>query len=185
MALDPVRRPPFRLARTVASALVVAGLVGYCGAPAQARGGSAAAGSAREILTLVAAGRISIRDYSELASADQADRSLASQQLKDLAAGRPASLSRRCFRRPHPAVRADVRILRFLAALGLRSHYTINVLFGQCHTRTSLHYRGRAVDLRCGLAIGQADAVGARYGVRRNVETCRANGHWHYSVGGR
>lgn len=178
MALNPVG--PY--ARAVASALVMAGLVGFHGAPAHAE---ETAGSAREILTLVAAGRISIRDYSEVASADQADRSLASQQLKDLAAGRPASLSRRCFRRPHPPVQADARILRFLAVLGRRNDYTINVLFGQCHTRTSLHYRGLAVDLRCGLAIGPADAIGARYGVRRNSETCRANGHWHYSVGGR
>lgn len=183
-------RAPFRLVLAVlvrsAFVLVLVGAgLGFSGESADAARGRASAGLAREILALQAAGRIRIADYSELRSADQTDRSLASQQLKDIAAGRRATLSRRCFRTPHAPVRADVRLLRFLVALGLRAHYTLNVLFGQCHVRTSMHYRGMAVDFRCGMATRTADAIGARYGVRRNYETCRSNRHWHYSVGGR
>lgn len=145
-----------------------------------------AAQLAQQILALKATGRIGIRDYSANVSADRRDRSLASQQLADIAAGKRANLSRRCHSGRLVKIRPDIRILRFLADLGARhGGYTINVLFGQCHSRYSLHYRGRAVDLRCGLATGKADASAIGWGVRRNVETCRVNAHWHYSVGGR
>lgn len=145
-----------------------------------------AARLAQQILALRAAGRIGIYDYSANKAADRRDRSLASQQLADIAAGKRANLSRRCHGGRLIKVRPDIRLLRFLADLGT-SHgaYTINVLFGQCHSRYSPHYRGRAVDLRCGLAVAKADATAITWGVRRNLETCRRNYHWHYSVRGR
>lgn len=145
-----------------------------------------AAQLAQQILALRAAGRIGIYDYSADKAADRADRSLASQQLADIAAGRRVNLSRRCHGGRLVRIRPDIRVLRFLADLGM-SHgaYTINVLFGQCHSRRSLHYRGQAVDLRCGLVTTDADAAAISFGVKRNLETCRQNAHWHYSVGGR
>jgi hypothetical protein len=145
-----------------------------------------AAQLAQQILTLRAAGRIRIYDYSANKAADRRDRSLASQQLADIARGRRANLSRRCHRGRLVRIRPDVRILRFLADYGTKhGGYTINVLFGQCHSRYSLHYRGRAVDLRCGMSVPKADALAIRWGVKRNRETCRRHYHWHYSVGGR
>jgi hypothetical protein len=145
-----------------------------------------AAQLAQQILALRAAGRIRIYDYSAHKAADRRDRSLASQQLADIAAGKRANLSRRCHRGRLVKIRPDIRILRFLADLGMSyGGYTINVLFGQCHSRRSLHYAGRAVDLRCGLRITKADTKAITWGVKRNLETCRRNAHWHYSVGGR
>ncbi|MFG1927251.1 hypothetical protein [Cryptosporangium sp. NPDC048952] len=145
-----------------------------------------AAQLAQQILALRASGRIRIHDYSANKAADRRDRSLASQQLADIAAGKRVNLSRRCHGGRLVKIRPDIRILRFLADLGTASGgYTINVLFGQCHSRSSLHYRGRAVDLRCGLRVTKADTKAIRWGVRRNPETCRRNYHWHYSVGGR
>ncbi|SHN47062.1 hypothetical protein [Cryptosporangium aurantiacum] len=145
-----------------------------------------AAQLAQQILALRAAGRIGIYDYSARKAADRRDRSLASQQLADIAAGRRVNLSRRCHGGRLVRIRPDIRILRFLADLGANhGRYTINVLFGQCHSRRSLHYAGRAVDLRCGLKVKRADASALLWGVRRNAETCRRHYHWHYSVGGR
>jgi len=145
-----------------------------------------AARLAQQILALRAAGRIGIHDYSANKAADRRDRSLASQQLADIARGRRVNLSRRCHGGRLIRIRPDIRILRFLADYGTRyGGYTINVLFGQCHSRHSLHYRGRAVDLRCGTAVTRADASAISWGVKRNLETCRSDQHWHYSVGGR
>ena len=146
---------------------------------------SSAAQLAQQILALRGAGRIGIHDYSANKSADRRDRSLASLQLADIAAGKRANLSRRCHRGRLIKVRPDIRLLRFLADLGARNGgYSINVLFGQCHSRNSLHYRGRAVDLRCGLAVTHADASAITWGVKRNRETCRRHYHWHYSARG-
>lgn len=155
--------------------------------PAAGTPSGTAAQFAQQILNLKAGGKIRIADYSEQPSKDSADRSLASQQLQDIAAGKPAHLSTRCFpagQTPAP-VQPDVQELKFLADLGQQSNYILNTLFGQCHTSsTSLHYKGKAADFACGLNTGTSDHVGANYGVKRNFETCSANRHWHYSVGG-
>jgi hypothetical protein len=79
-----------------------------------------------------------------------------------------------------------VELLQFLADLGQKEHYTISVLFGQCHSGpTTFHHKGKAVDFACGLDTTSADVVGQKYGVSHNFETCKKNSHWHYSVGGR
>ncbi|HSX29692.1 MAG TPA: hypothetical protein VLE73_03985 [Candidatus Saccharimonadales bacterium] len=142
---------------------------------------------AQQILDEWHAGKITIYDYSENKSRDSADRSLASQQLADLAAGKQARLSTRCtYASQLPsAITPDAAILQFLADYGNQSHYTLNVLFGQCHSGPgSYHHKGKAVDFACGANLAIGDNVGSKYGVKRNFETCSANGHWHYSVGG-
>ena len=141
---------------------------------------------ARQILDLQAAGKVRFDDYSTNRTRDVADRALASQQMQDISAGRPAHLSTRCFaagKTPAP-VTPDLREMQFLADLGQQKGFGLSTLFGQCHSVGSLHYMGRAADLSCGLDVATADAIGAKYGVKRNSETCAQNGHWHYSVGG-
>ena len=145
------------------------------------------AGLAQQILDLRSAGKITIADYSANRESDSADRSLASQQLEDMATGKPANLSTRCSYASElpPSVEPDVRILRFLTDLGEQEHYKINVLFGQCHSSSrSAHHKGKAVDFGCPLNTDTADSVGAQHEVKRNRETCARNDHWHYSVGG-
>jgi hypothetical protein len=138
-------------------------------------------------LTLRDAGKITIQDFSENPTSDRADRSLASQQLEDIASGKQAHLSTRCsYSSQLPAaISPDPAILQFLVDYGQQSHYTLNVLFGQCHSSAaSYHHKGKAVDLACGANLTIGDNVGKKYDVKRNFETCSANGHWHYSVGG-
>lgn len=142
---------------------------------------------AQQILDEWHSGKITIADYSENKSRDTADRSLASLQLADLAAGKQARLSTRCsYATQLPAaITPDPAILQFLADYGNQSKYTLNVLFGQCHSGpSSYHHKGKAVDFACGANLNTGDSVGNKYGVKRNFETCAANGHWHYSVGG-
>jgi hypothetical protein len=136
---------------------------------------------AQQILDLSASGKISIIDYSSNPSSDRADRSLASQQLTDLAAGKQANLSSRCIT---GSTNADLKLLSFLVDLAGYTKYSINSLFGQCHSANSNHYSGKAVDFGCPLNTSQADTVGAKYGVSHNSESCGSDSHWHYSVGG-
>jgi hypothetical protein len=113
--------------------LVAAGLAVAPAASAE----TSAAPLARQILDERDRGKISIDDYSADPVRDRADRSLASQQLEDIAAGQPAHLSTRCsYAAQYPSnntVPPDVRVLQFLADLGQQSTYKLNVLFGQCH----------------------------------------------------
>lgn len=138
---------------------------------------------ARQILS----SKLGIQDYSASPSRDSSDRSLASQQLTDIANGKPAKLSSRCsYASQLPSsIQPDVKLLQFLADLGKESGFKISVLFGQCHSGPgSNHHKGKAVDLGCPVNTTIADRIGAKYGVRRNSESCAADSHYHYSVGG-
>jgi hypothetical protein len=139
---------------------------------------------AQQILDLSRDGKIVISDYSSDPGSDRASRSLASQQLEDLAAGKGARSTTRCGFDLPATITPDEKILKFLVDLGQTEKYTLNSLFGQCHSRTSNHYSGKAVDFGCPLNTGEADRVGQKYGVSHNFENCSAHGHWHYSVGG-
>jgi hypothetical protein len=142
---------------------------------------------AQKILDLSRQGKIIIQDYSENKTRDSADRSLASQQLADLAAGKQARLSTRCsYASQLPAaITPDPAILKFMVDMGQQTTYRISVLFGQCHSGAgSYHHKGKAVDLGCPVDTATGDRIGPTYGVKRNYETCAANGHFHYSVGG-
>jgi hypothetical protein len=178
-----------RLLRVFVLALSLLGSVIIAiGVATPASAATSSAQFAQQILNLAADRKITIADFSENPARDRADRSLASQQLQDIARGKPAHLSTRCsYASKLPAsIQPDIRTLHFLADLGQNNRYTINVLFGQCHSsQSSLHHQGKAVDFACGLSTGKADSVGAKYGVKRNPETCAKNHHWHYSVGGK
>lgn len=139
---------------------------------------------AQQLLDLADRGKIDIDNYySEDPASDEADRSTPRKQLEDLANGDSAKGSTRCGHN-NAQINPDVKILQFLVDLGGQTNYSLNTLFGQCHSSTSLHYQGKAVDFGCSLNIGAADRVGQNYGVKRNYEACPGNGHWHYSVGG-
>lgn len=140
---------------------------------------------AQNILDLRDAGKISIQDYSTDMQSDTASRSLASMQLQDIAAGKPVGITTRCGFAINGPITPDPQLLSFLVTLGGTYHYTLNSLFGQCHSRTSSHYEGSAVDFACPVDIVVVDRVSSAYGVSRNNETCAANGHYHYSIGGR
>lgn len=139
---------------------------------------------AQQILDLDKAGKINIVDFSTNRVSDSASRSLASQQLEDIAAGKPVGITTRCGFAIDP-ITPDPRILQFLVDFGNQYNYKLNSLFGQCHSRTSNHYEGRAVDFGCPTDISLADRVGQKYGVARNSENCERHGHYHYQAGGR
>ena len=127
---------------------------------------------------------ITIVDYSGNPAADRADRSLASQQLEDMAAGKLPNISRRCGY-PNKTANPDIKLMQFLADVAQNGPSTkLNVLFGQCHSATSNHPIGRAVDFGCPSDVPALDKIGAKYGVKHNFENCDKNSHWHYSVGG-
>lgn len=140
---------------------------------------------AQQLLDLDARGKIEIDDYySEGTVSDEADRSTPRKQLEDLADGKQAKGSTRCGH-DNGQIKPDAKILQFLVELGGETKYSINSLFGQCHSSTSLHYQGKAVDFGCSHnIINTADRIGQKYGVKRNFETCGGHGHWHYSIGG-
>ncbi len=145
-----------------------------------------AAELAQKIIDLAHQNKIVIGDYSESPTSDRADRSLASQQLEDIAAGKQASGTTRCSFSVPSKISPNVKLLQFLVDLGGQYKYTINSLFGQCHSAGSNHYNGTAVDFACPMDIGKASAVGEPYGVSRYTgEDCDNAGHYHYSVGGR
>ncbi len=130
-------------------------------------------------------------DYAP--SQDIPKRSTAELQLKDMAAGKlPLTSTTRCgFNKPSP-VTPDIKLLQFLADVAQHSGLTgiqINSLFGQCHSVTSDHYKGAAVDIGCNNAattgsavVRKMDSIGASYGYKRNWETCPNpdEKHWHY-----
>jgi lysophospholipase L1-like esterase len=140
---------------------------------------------AQQLLDLDDRGKVEIDDYySEDSASDEADRSTPRKQLEDLADGKQAKGSTRCGH-DNGQIKPDAKILQFLVDLGGETKYSINSLFGQCHSPTSLHYQGTAVDFGCNHnIIGTADRIGPEYGVKRNFETCGSHGHWHYSIGG-
>ncbi len=135
---------------------------------------------AQQLLDLKNQNKIKITDYSSNMASDRKDRSLASLQLEDLAAGKQANLSSRCIT---GSTNADPKLLSFLVDLAAYNTYTISSLFGQCHSDGSAHYSGKAVDFGCPFNVSQGDAVANKYGVRRYAaESCGGKGnHYHYS----
>lgn len=82
-------------------------------------------------------------------------------------------------------VSADINpsILKFLAELGSQTKIGVNALTDKCHSPTSNHYKGLAVDFQCNgvnFDLAKADAVAEKYGGKRNFETCENHNHWHY-----
>ncbi len=143
---------------------------------------------AQQLIQMSKNGKINIANYSTNPSSDTKDRSLASLQLADLAAGKKINLSTRCSDR-NPSISSPItpnpKILQFLVELGQSSHYELNTLAGQCHRSNSNHYHGTAVDFGCSTTnTSEADKIGIKYGISRNNENCANNGHWHYSIGG-
>ncbi len=144
--------------------------------------------SAKQVLGFYDSGRVTFNEATDCTSCDIGDRSLARLELEDIADGNTANLSTRCsYAGSLPrAITPDATFMRFLVDAGGASPLRINSLFGQCHSSAaSMHHKGKAVDLNCVLpSVTPVDQVGGKYGVRRNGETCAANAHWHYSVGG-
>jgi hypothetical protein len=141
---------------------------------------------AQRLIDMQRSGQIVIDNYSTNPTSDRNDRSLASLQLEDIARTGQANLSTRCTNKGgRTTVVPDTRVLQFLVELGQQDRYHINTLFGQCHSTNSTHYAGQSVDFSCVVDLQKADTVGARHGIWHNSETCAADGHWHYSVGGR
>ena len=156
-------------------------------APVISGGGAAIAGStaelAQKILDLEKAGKITL--YT-LRQEDVATRTTPKLQLTDIAAGKSPAVSVRCkYTAPSP-INPDPKLLAFLADLGTQYPYLITALFGQCHTSAaSDHHSGKAVDFGCPFNTTITDAVGKKYGVSRNGESCAdAQPHYHYRTGG-
>lgn len=148
---------------------------------------SSAQDLAKQILDLSSKGKITIADYSENPTSDRNDRSLASLQLEDIANGKPASGTTRCSFAVPSQITPDPVILQFLVDLAQKQHYTLNVLFGQCHSGPdSNHYKGKAVDFGCPFDPTQANTIGQKYNIFDGTgETCSSGaGHYHYSIGG-
>ncbi|QQS20200.1 hypothetical protein IPL85_01975 [Candidatus Saccharibacteria bacterium] len=140
---------------------------------------------AKQILALRDSGKITIADYSSNKAADSATRSLASQQLEDMAAGKPVGITTRCAYQMPATITPHPSLLKFLVDYGNQYHYKINSLFGQCHSAGSQHGRGQAVDFGCPANVQLGDSIGQKYNVVRFLgESCGGPGnHWHYSLG--
>jgi len=81
----------------------------------------------------------------------------------------------------------DPKILQFVLDLGNQTKVGVNALTDKCHSAGSNHYQGEAVDFECqGISfnVSLADSLAAKYGIKRNSETCSVNNHWHYSTNG-
>ena len=83
------------------------------------------------------------------------------------------------------ATTADLNpnILQAVLDMAQVSSIGINALTDKCHTAGSNHYQGLAVDFECEgvpFDITRNDTIAAKYGGKRNSETCSANHHWHY-----
>ncbi len=144
-------------------------------------------GSIAELAQIVLdSSTMKIADFSENPASDTADRSLASLQLQDMAAGKKPNTSTRCGY-PNKTADPDINLMKFLADVAQNGPpTTINTLFGQCHSPASNHPRGKAVDFGCPADTAALDKIGTKYGVSHNDENCTPSGnnHWHYSVGG-
>lgn len=78
-------------------------------------------------------------------------------------------------------------ILQFLLELGSQSEIGVNALTDKCHSPNSNHYKGSAVDFEChavSFDVSRADPIAAKYGGKRNFETCSNASHWHYDFVG-
>jgi len=98
------------------------------------------------------------------------------EDIKNTSEGRPA----------YGNVQLDINLLKFLADLGNSTKVDVNSITGagSGHTINSNHYSGKAIDFACNLDVSKADAIGAKYGMKRNYEKCPDDGHWHYSTSG-
>jgi hypothetical protein len=99
------------------------------------------------------------------------------EDITNTAAGKPA----------YSDVNIDINILRFLLDLGQNGPVDVNSITGAGTGHSvpnSNHYIGKAIDLACSIDVAKADAIGAKYGIRRNSEKCPDDGHWHYSTDG-
>lgn len=85
----------------------------------------------------------------------------------------------------HPPVAINAKLLGFLVDLSAVDSFTITSLTTGEHACTSNHYKGEAVDLGCDVDLAKADAIGKKYGISHNFESCAdASPHFHYSIGG-
>jgi hypothetical protein len=100
-----------------------------------------------------------------------ADLATARQNVIDLAAGRPARRSS-YQNAPGGYTTVDKRLLRALRRMGQLGTVTVAEIAGGSHSRGSLHYSGRALDIS--IVNGHHVARGSSY--QMVVDTCRANG---------
>lgn len=148
---------------------------------------------AEQVLHLSAQGRIRF-NTTEHQSVDLAAGTTPRQNVQQAANGKKSLTTRLCAGRNGVAGRAssvmiNTKILKFMRDLGQETNYLVNSVTGQCHsTSKSQHYRGNAVDIGCPFSPAQvslANKVGKKYGIRNNTETCSADAHYHFSLGGR
>lgn len=112
--------------------------------------------------------RITLADVHESGVADAAT---ALQNVRDVAAGRPARRSA-YQNAPGGTTRLNLGLLRAIRAMGARLTITVSEIAGGSHAVDSGHYAGRAVDVT--VVDGRSVAAGASYGAV--VSICRANG---------
>ena len=149
------------------------------------------AGLAQQLLDLAKQGKI-VFGHNDFGN-DSADRSNPDENIEDLAAGKEAHTTqkRRCTgnqkNAQKPTTPVKVELLKFLVDLAKSGNKVrVNAIVGQCHSGTSAHYSGIAVDFGCPLNVSKADEIGKKYGISHNFEHCGdPYYHYHYSVGGR
>jgi hypothetical protein len=131
--------------------------------------------------------------FSVLNSLDNFDNSTPEDNIRDTAAGRPASTSTTCesanrgAKPPVSSVNLNPSLLQFILEVSQTQNVQINALAGQCHGESSSnHYKGLAVDFNCPFDASKADPIGAKYNISDQTgETCSTDPpHYHYSIGG-
>lgn len=102
--------------------------------------------------------------------------------LEALARGELAPVT--CANSSTRSTEVNINVLKFLAELGTETKIGVNALTDKCHSRNSAHYIGKAVDFECNAVkfdVAKGDEIAAKYGGKRNSETCAAHRHWHYN----
>lgn len=142
---------------------------------------------AKQLLQQANAGKIQL---NVLNSNDRQDGSTPEANLRQIANGEKAKTTTNCAGRSGTAAgnrttEIDPLLLAFILDMSQQDDIQINALAGQCHSATSNHYKGKAVDFGCPFSASKANEVGRKYGVSTKTgETCAADDHYHYSIGG-
>lgn len=101
--------------------------------------------------------------------------------LKALARGEKAPVD--CANAGVTSADINPNVLKFVLDLGNQTKVGVNALTDKCHMDGSPHYRGQSVDFECQAVtfdLSKADPIAAKYGGKRNGETCANDEHWHY-----
>jgi hypothetical protein len=150
---------------------------------------------AQQIIALKNAGKIR---FNVLNARDISNRSTPELQITDIAAGKLIGITTRCNFTIASPITADPRPLQFIIDVANQyktGTFQINSIYGQCHSPTSDHYDGTALDTGCPFDSALGDSIAPKYSMLNNMTLYQQTGkavynescanqaaHFHYGV---